>query len=108
MTYEIVKTKPSKIVIEDLSVSNMMKNKYLAKSIQEQKWYGIRQQLEYKGALYNISVQIAPRFYASSKTCSNCGHINKKLTLADRVYICPKCGLKIDRDYNASINLSIL
>ena len=108
MTSEIVKTKPSKIVIEDLSVSNMIKNKYLAKSIQEQKWYGIRQQLEYKGALYNISVQIAPRFYASSKTCSNCGHINKKLTLADRVYICTKCGLKIDRDYNASINLSRL
>ena len=108
MTSEIVKTKPSKIVIEDLAVSNMMKNKYLAKSIQEQNLYEIRRQLEYKGALYNIPVQIAPRFYPSSKTCSDCGHVNKELTLADRVYICPECGLEIDRDYNASINLSRL
>ena len=108
MTSEIVKTKPSKIVIEDLAVSNMMKNKYLAKSIQEQNLYEIRRQLEYKGALYNIPVQIAPRFYPSSKTCSNCGHVNKKLTLADRVYICTECGLEIDRDYNAAINLSRL
>ena len=108
MTSEIVKTKPSKIVIEDLAVSNMMKNRYLAKSIQEQCWYEIRRQLEYKGALYNIPVQIAPRFYPSSKTCSNCGHINKELTLADRIFICTECGLEVDRDYNASINLSRL
>lgn len=108
MTYEIVKTKPSKIVIEDLAVSNMMKNKYLAKSIQEQCWYEIRQQLEYKGQLYCIPVKLASRFYSSSKTCSNCGYVNKNLTLANRVYICPKCGLEIDRDYNASINLSRL
>ena len=108
MTSEIVKTKPSKIVIEDLAVSNMMKNKYLAKSIQEQCWYEIRRQLEYKSQLYNIPVQLAPRFYSSSKTCSNCGHVNKNLTLANRIYICPECGLKIDRDYNASINLSRL
>lgn len=108
MTSEIVKTKPSKIVIEDLAVSNMMKNKYLAKSIQEQCWYEIRQQLEYKGQLYSIPVQIAPRYYPSSKTCSNCGHVNKNLTLTNRIYTCPKCGLEIDRDYNASINLSRL
>lgn len=106
MTSEIVKTKPSKIVLEDLAVSNMMKNKYLAKAIQEQKWYEIRHQIEYKGELYSIPVKIANRFYASSKTCSNCGYTNKKLTLADRTFVCPNCGLTIDRDYNASINLS--
>ena len=108
MTSEIVKTKPSKIVIEDLAVSNMMKNKYLAKSIQQQCWYEIRRQLEYKGQLYSIPVQIAPRFYPSSKKCSHCGYIDKNLTLADRTFICAECGLEIDRDYNASINLSRL
>lgn len=106
MTIEIVKTKPSKIVIEDLAVSNMMKNVYLAKSIQEQKWYDIRRQLEYKSELYGVPLQAAKRFYASSKIYSNCGHMNKQLTLRDRVYICPYCKLTIDRDYNASINLS--
>lgn len=106
MTSEIVKAKPSKIVLEDLAVSNMMKNKYLSKAIQDQKWYEIRRQIEYKGALYKIPVKIANRFYASSKTCSNCGYTNKKLTLADRTFVCPNCGLIIDRDYNASINLS--
>lgn len=106
MTTEIVKTKPSKIVIEDLAVSNMLKNKYLANSIQEQKWYEIRRQLEYKSNLYMIKIQAANRFYASSKTCSNCGYINKALKLSDRTFKCPKCGLIIDRDYNASINLS--
>lgn len=108
MTSEIVKTKPSKIVIEDLSVSSMLKNKYLAKSIQEQCWYEIRRQLEYKCKLYYITLYLAPRFYPSSKTCSNCGYINKNLTLANRVYVCPECGLEIERDYNASINLSRL
>lgn len=106
MTTEIVKTKPSKIVIEDLAVSNMIKNKYLANSIQEQKWYEIRRQLEYKSSLYMIKIQVANRFYASSKTCSNCGYINKTLKLSDRTFKCPKCGLIIDRDCNASINLS--
>lgn len=106
ITTEIVKTKPSKIVIEDLAVSNMLKNKYLAKSIQEQKWYEIRRQLEYKSKLYLIELQIANRFYASSKTCSNCGYVNKALKLSDRTFKCPKCGLTIDRDYNAAINLS--
>lgn len=106
MTTEIVKTKPSKIVIEDLAVSNMMKNKYLVRHIQEQKWYEIRRQLEYKSQLYNIPLQLVSRFYASSKICSNCGHINQKLTLSDRVYKCSKCNLTIDRDYNAAINLS--
>lgn len=106
ITTEIVKTKPSKIVIEDLAISNMLKNQYLAKSIQDQKWYEIRRQLEYKSNLYLIEIQVANRFYASSKTCSNCGYVDKTLKLSDRTFTCPKCGLIIDRDYNASINLS--
>lgn len=108
MTSEIVKTKPSKIILENLAISNMMKNKYVAKAIQEQNMYKIRQCIEYKAALYTIPVQLAPRTYPSSKTCSKCGYINKNLTLSDRTYICPNCGLRIDRDLNASINLSKL
>ena len=108
MTTEIVKTKPSKIVIEDLKVSNMMKNKHLAKAIQEQSWYEIRRQLEYKSRIHGIKIQIAPKFYASSKICSNCGYVDKDLKLSDRVYSCPQCKLRIDRDYNAAINLSRL
>ena len=108
ITSEIVKTKPSKIILEDLAISNMMKNKYIARRIQEQNWYEIRQCIEYKATLYTIIVKIAPRNYPSSKTCSNCGYINKNLTLSDRRYICPNCGLVINRDFNASINLSRL
>ena len=108
MTSEIVKTKPSKIVIEDLKVTNIMKNKHLAKAIQEQSWYEIRRQLEYKSRIHGIKIQIAPKFYASSKTCSNCGNINKNLKLSDREYSCPQCNLRINRDYNAAINLSKL
>lgn len=106
MTISIVKTKPSKIILEDLAISNMMKNHYLARSIQNQRWYEIRRQLEYKSALYNIPVHLAPRFYPSSKICSTCGHLNHNLTLNDRTYVCPNCNLTIDRDLNASLNLS--
>ena len=84
----------------------MLKNRYLAKSIQQQCWSEIRRQLEYKSNLYSIEIQVANRFYASSKTCSNCGYTDKTLKLSDRTFACPKCGLVIDRDYNASINLS--
>ena len=108
ITSEIVKTKPSKIVLENLVISNMMKNRYLAKRIQEQNWYKIRHCIEYKATLYIIPVQLASRTYPSSKTCSQCGYINKNLTLSDRTYICPNCGFKINRDFNASINLSRL
>lgn len=105
MTTEIVKTKPSRIVIEDLNVSGMMKNKHLSKSIQNQKFYEIRKQLEYKCKFRGIELVIADRFFPSSKRCSNCGNIKKDLNLSDRVYTC-SCGLNIDRDLNASINLA--
>ena len=101
-----MKTKPSKIVLEDLNVSGMMKNKYRAKAIAEAKWYEFRRQILYKSELYGIEVVLADRFYSSSKTCSCCGSYKKDLKLKDRTYICNKCGLKIDRDINAAINLA--
>ena len=101
---EIVKTKPSYIVIEDLAVSNMMKNKHLSKAVASQKFFEFRTKLTTKCKENNIELRVVDRFYPSSKTCSNCGEIKKDLKLSDRVYKCT-CGLIIDRDLNASINL---
>lgn len=105
-TNKIVKTKPSRIVIEDLNVSGMMKNRHLSKAIQQQKLYEFRRQLEYKTKKYGIELVLADRWYPSSKTCSSCGAIKSDLKLKDRVFKCDCCGLEIDRDLNASINLS--
>lgn len=105
-TNEIVKTKPSCIVLEDLNVSGMMKNRHLSKSLMCQKLYEFRHQIEYKAELYGIEVVIANRLYPSSKTCHRCGHVNKGLKLSDRTYRCDCCGNVVDRDINASINLA--
>ncbi|WP_330578426.1 transposase [[Clostridium] scindens] len=103
-TTEIVKTKPSFIVLEDLNVKGMMKNKHLSKAIQQQCFYEFRRQIEYKSAWNNIQVIIADRFFPSSKLCSCCGSIKKDLKLSDRIYRC-ECGNVIDRDYQAALNL---
>jgi len=105
-TTEIVRTKPSRIVMETLNVKGMMKNKHLAKAIQEQKFYEFKRQIAYKCQKYNIELTETPMIYPSSKTCSCCGSIKKDLKLSDRIYKCSHCGLVIDRDYNASLNLA--
>lgn len=102
---EIVKTKPSQIVMEHLNVRGMMKNKHLAKSIAAQKLYEFKRQMKYKCEKYGIKFVEADRWFASSKTCSCCGKIKSDLKLKDRVFIC-ECGFKMDRDLNASINLA--
>lgn len=107
VTTSIVKTKPYRIVIEDLNVSGMIKNKHLSDSVKKQCFNKFRQYITYKAELYGIGLVIADRFYPSSKTCSECGSIKKDLKLKDRVYRCPHCGVVIDRDYNASLNLSM-
>ena len=104
-TTSIVKTKPYRIVIEDLNVKGMMKNKHLSDSIRKQGFYEFRRQLEYKCKFRGIELVIADRFYPSSKKCSCCGSIKADLKLSDRIYKC-SCGLAIDRDLNASINLA--
>ena len=104
-TTSIVKTKPYRIVIEDLNVKGMMKNKHLSDAIRKQGFYEFKRQLEYKCKFRGIELVIADRFYPSSKNCSQCGKIKNDLKLKDRVYKC-SCGLNIDRDLNASINLS--
>ena len=105
MVDEITRTKLKYITIEDLKVSNMMKNKHLSKAIQEQNFFSIRTKLINKCKERNIELRLVDTFYPSSKTCSCCGSIKKDLKLNNRIYKCSNCGLEIDRDYNASINL---
>lgn len=103
-TSDIIKRKPSFICIEDLNVRGMMKNRHLSKAVQQQGFYELRRQLQYKTERNNISVIIADRFFPSSKLCSCCGHVKTDLKLSDRIYKC-ECGNTIDRDVQASLNL---
>ena len=101
---EIVKRKPSFIVLEDLNVSGMMKNRHLSKAIAAQRFYYFRNKMTIKSKKFGIEVRIVGRFYPSSKKCSQCEKIKKDLKLKDRIYRC-ECGLELDRDLNAAINL---
>lgn len=101
---EVVRTKPTYITIEDLNIQGMKKNKHLSKSIQQQKWYFFRLFLIQQCAKYGIEVRLVNRTFPSSKTCSCCGKIKSNLKLSDRIYK-RECGLELDRDLNASINL---
>ncbi|QXM07403.1 RNA-guided endonuclease InsQ/TnpB family protein [Crassaminicella indica] len=105
ITTSLVKAKPKYIVIEDLNVSGMLKNKKVSRAIQEQSLREFRRQLEYKCNWYEVDLIIADRYYPSSKMCSSCGNVKSDLKLSDRKYICDNCGLEIDRDFNASLNL---
>ena len=100
----IVKQKPSYITIEDLNIKEMMKNKHLSKAIASQKFFKFKVKLISKCKQNNIELRIVDRFYPSSKTCSQCDEIKKDLKLSNRIYKC-NCGLDIDRDLNANINL---
>ena len=105
ITTEIINRKPKFIVLEDLNVKDMMKNKHLSQSVAEQCFYEFYRQIEYKSLWNNIKFIIADRFYASSKICSCCGATKRDLKLSDRIYKCDNCNAVIDRDKNASINL---
>ena len=104
-TSKIIKLNPYRVVMEGLNVSGMMKNKHLAEKIAEQKFYEFKRQMKYKCEFNKIEFFEADRWYPSSKACSCCKNIKKDLKLSDRTYICNECGLVIDRDKNASINL---
>lgn len=93
------------IGIEDLNVRGMLANRRLARSIADMSFFEFRRQLEYKAAMRGGQVVVADRFYASSKTCSECGHKLESLPLSVREWACPACGKAHDRDVNAAINL---
>jgi putative transposase len=104
----ITKKLPQAIVMEDLNVKGMMRNHRLAGSIADSSFGELRRQIEYKSERMGIDFFLAGRFEPTSKMCSNCGEIKSELTLNDRTYICDSCGLEIDRDLNAAINISNL
>ena len=110
LTKELL-TKYESIAIEDLDIQDMLKsNPSLARRISDCSWFTFRQLLTYKADLYGCNLIIIPKFYPSSKSCSNCGCINNNLKLTDRIWLCPdpKCNLHtngLDRDLNAAINI---
>ncbi|MDJ0737686.1 MAG: RNA-guided endonuclease TnpB family protein [Nostocaceae cyanobacterium] len=91
--------------IEDLNVSGMLANRKLAKAIADMGFYEFRRQLEYKCKIYGSQLIVIDRWFASSKTCSNCGCVKESLSLAERTYHCGECNFSIDRDLNAAINI---
>jgi putative transposase len=93
------------VVIEDLNVSGMLKNHKLARAIADCGFYEFRRQLKYKCQRYGSELVIVDRFYPSSQLCSDCGH-QQKMPLKERGYTCSSCGMSLDRDLNAAINLS--
>jgi len=102
----VVKTKRSgTVVLEDLSVSGMLKNHKLARAVADASVSEFRRQIEYKADWNGVNVELADRWFPSSKLCSECGCIKDDLKLSDRTYHCDGCGLSIDRDLNAAINL---
>jgi putative transposase len=104
VTTKIAEMLPERIVIENLNVSGMLKNRHLARAISNQNFHKFRSQLDYKTKERGIELKVADRFFPSSKRCSSCGGIKQNLKLSDRVYKCD-CGLEIDRDENAALNL---
>ena len=103
---ELVKKQPQYIAIEDLNVKGMMKNRYLSRDIANCSFFTIREILIRKSTERRIAVRLVDRFYPSSKTCSNCGSYKKDLKLNQRVFHCNNCQEKIDRDFNASLNIA--
>ena len=107
LTTGLAKTK-SVIVVEDLSVAGMVRNRRLARSIADAGWSEFRRMLAYKTVWYGSQLVVGPRFFPSSKTCSACGAVKSNLSLAERTYRCDSCGLEMDRDLNAALNLARL
>jgi putative transposase len=109
----VMKTKspdarPAVIVLEDLNVSGMLKNRRLSRAIADVGWYAFRRQVKYKAEHAGVLVQFVSRWEPSSKTCSSCRTVREELHLSERVFVCHACGLVIDRDVNAASNLAAL
>lgn len=97
----------SEISVEDLNAAGMAKNRRLAKAVMDAAFGEFRRQLEYKTARSGAALHVVDRWYPSSKTCSRCGRVKAKLSLSERTYRCDGCGLVIDRDLNAAVNINV-
>ncbi len=95
-----------RLALEDLHVAGMVRNRHLARSLSDAALGELGRQLTYKAAWYGTELVLVERFYPSSKTCSRCGSVKEQLSLSPRVYACEHCGLELDRDVNAAINLA--
>jgi putative transposase len=95
----------SVVLLEDLNVSGMARNRHLARHICDAGWSSFRRMLDYKSRWYGSKVVMAPRFFPSSKKCSECGHVVGNLPLSARMWVCTACGVEHDRDTNAARNL---
>jgi IS605 OrfB family transposase len=94
------------VVVEDLNVAGMTRNRRLARHVADASFAELRRQVEYKAAWHGGRVIVADRWFASSKTCSGCGTVKAKLALSERTYACTACGVALDRDVNAALNLA--
>lgn len=104
ITHNIVSENQT-IILEDLNVRGMMKNRKLAKSVADVSFYEFVRQIQYKSEWYGRTVIFVDRFFPSSKTCNECSFVNQGLTLNDREWDCPRCGKHLDRDFNAALNI---
>jgi putative transposase len=104
----ILATEHRTIVVEQLNVAGMLRNRRLARALADAGLAELRRQLTYKTCWYGSRLLVADRFYPSSRTCSACGWVKAKLTLAERTFTCEACGLRLDRDLNAARNLATL
>ena len=105
-TRKLVNLLPQEIIVEDLHISNLIRNNKISNALFQQNLFMFKNLLSYKAEWQGIKFTIADRFYPSSKTCSKCGYIKKDLKLKDRIYKCNECDLILDRDLNAAINLA--
>jgi putative transposase len=101
-------TEHGTIVVEHLNLAGMVRNRYPARALSDSGLAELRRQLGYKTTWYGSRLVVADRFYPSSKMCSACGWVKVKLTLAERIFTCEACGLRLDRDLNAACNLAKL
>jgi len=104
MTTHIARTY-ALIGLENLNAKGMLANHCLAQAVSDASFFEVKRQLLYKAEQYGGYVQLVDRWYASSKNCSSCGWVDTELNLGDRVFICEACGLSLDRDFNASLNI---
>jgi putative transposase len=104
----ILATQHGTIVVEQLNLAGMVRNRHLARALSDAGLAELRRQLCYKTDWYGSRLVVADPFYPSSKRCSACGWVKAKLTLAERTFTCEACGLRLDRDLNAARNLAML